>query len=447
MSKSVNKKPKFRLPGQTAKKKHGPPKPRKPHQQGVNNASKYNASASMKSYGNRTTNRRSTYIMEDEYIGDINGSVNFTTTQFSVNPGQAAVFPWANRTASLYSEYQFDQLEFYYKPEVTGFATQGQTGKVILSFDYDAAASVPTTKQQVETIDPHNDQLPCIPITLRLDCKQIHKGDAKFVRVGAQSANTDIRVYDAGVLSVSTIGQANTTLVGELHVRYRCKLEKPLLDPAVVTGGVVHFSALTPTTANNFATMTLQAGGTPSLTNITVSGNTITFPAGFASNYLISFSATAATSWAAVSAGSVTGGVALLSLGASTSVRDANASQNSLASTVGAWTMINIEVSVTAVGGTFVLTPGTITGTAAADLWIVSLPTALITSSNPLGVLQADLSKLRAQLDSFTRRDLNLESDYEDETSISNSSSSTSKKAEPLSKSTLSLISEIVSRR
>jgi hypothetical protein len=52
----------------------------------------------------------------------------------------------------------------------------------------------------------------------------------KYVRPGAQPANTDIKTYDSGNLFVSTQGQGGTTNCGELHVRYRVRLMKPVLE-------------------------------------------------------------------------------------------------------------------------------------------------------------------------------------------------------------------------
>ncbi len=180
---------------------------------------------------NFSTTRKSQVVEEDEYIGEIAGSVAFATTGYSVNPGQAAVFPWGSKVAQLYEEYSFDYLEFYYKREVSEFATNGQAGKVILSFDYDATDSAPLTKQQVEDSDPHVDGMPCTPLLrLPLDCAAMRRSDAKYVRPGAQPANTDLKTYDVGTLYVSTSGCANTSTIGELHVRYRVRFSKPVLN-------------------------------------------------------------------------------------------------------------------------------------------------------------------------------------------------------------------------
>jgi len=144
-------------------------------------------------------------IEEDEYIQDVNGSTGFVTLGFPINPGQSATHPWGNRLASLYEEYYYEELEFYYKREVSEYATNGQTGKVILSIDYDATDSAPTSKQQVEDTQPHKDGMPCTPlISLKADVALMRKQPGKYVRPGSQANGTDLRVYDAGVFYFST---------------------------------------------------------------------------------------------------------------------------------------------------------------------------------------------------------------------------------------------------
>lgn len=178
------------------------------------------------------TTRRAQIIEEDEYIAEINGSVSFATTSYAINPGQSATFPWAYKIAGLYERYVFERLEFYYRREVSEYATNGQTGKVMLSIDYDASDSPPSTKQQVEDTIPHIDGMPCVEqILLRADPKELlGLPGGRYVRPSTLPVNTDIKTYDSGTLYVSTYGCANTNVIGELRVRYRCRLTVPVLE-------------------------------------------------------------------------------------------------------------------------------------------------------------------------------------------------------------------------
>jgi len=177
---------------------------------------------------------------EDEFITDLVGSTTFgngantTAQQFAVNPGQAATFPWLSAIAPKFEKYVFTKLEFYYKHEVSQFATAGTVGKAILSFDYDAADPPPTAKQQMLDTDPHNDKMPCQDFALIIDCKESFNNGPKYVRPGIVPGGSDVKTYDIGLLNYGAAGTSDgTTKIGELHVRYAGWFEKPVLESTV----------------------------------------------------------------------------------------------------------------------------------------------------------------------------------------------------------------------
>jgi len=174
--------------------------------------------------------RRSRVEIEDEYIVDIAGSVSFAATSFAVNPGQSSTFPWLSKEAILFEKYKILRLEFYYRPQVSAYATNGQTGKVMLSFDFDASDAPPASKQQVEDTHPHSDGMPYEEVLLTIDPKDCSLQDSYFVRPGGLPGSSDIKTYDVGVLSVSTIGNNSTANIGELRVRYAIALHDPVLE-------------------------------------------------------------------------------------------------------------------------------------------------------------------------------------------------------------------------
>jgi len=231
--------------------------------------------------------------VEDEYIADINGSTTFATTQFSINPGQSSTFPWLSKIASQWEKYHFEFLEFYYKREVSEFATQGQAGKVILSIDYDASDSPPSTKQQCMDTVPHSDGMPCENFSLRADPQEMENSFGEhMVRPGGLPGASDIKTYDVGNLFVSTIANTNTSLVGELHVRYICVLSVPVLESSTTApqnNQVAFFQNTTAQSATstvpvNALLATKSANG---LSAVNTAGSFV-LPAG---NYLIDASA------------------------------------------------------------------------------------------------------------------------------------------------------------
>jgi len=197
-----------------------------------------------------------------EYIGEITASSTsfVVNTTLACNPGQAGTFPWLAKKALLYEKYQFKSLEFVYKPEVSQYASLGTTGKVILSFDYDASDSPPSSKQNAEDTDPSADGMPYEEIVLKMKPSELHKNsDAKFVRPGGLPGGSDIKTYDCGNLYVSTSGlEANSGTLGELWVRYNCVLSVPVLESTNVAPTNYFVSSQQDTAASLTSTIPYQ---------------------------------------------------------------------------------------------------------------------------------------------------------------------------------------------
>lgn len=177
-------------------------------------------------------------VQEDEYIGEVLGSNSATVpvrASYPLNPGQASTFPWLATQAKSWEQWECLSCEFYIKPEVSPYATGGQTGKVIMVHKYNAADGPPATKQQAEDTEPHADGMAYTPISLKLDPSLMHPAAAqakKLVRPAGLPGGGDITNYDGGNLTVMTLNNGVTTAVGELHVRYIFRLLTPVLEGA-----------------------------------------------------------------------------------------------------------------------------------------------------------------------------------------------------------------------
>jgi len=206
---------------------------------------------------NMTTNRQQMIVEEDELIGGVTvaNAPNFNPVQFPVNIGQAGTFPWASTLAKNFEKYQFEYLEFYYKREVSEFATDGTIGKIIFSFDTDAADGAPTTKQQVEATEPHVDCMPSENMRLVIPARMLKRlNDAHFIRTGGLPGGTDIKTYDVGNFYASTQGIAHNVEVGELHVRYRVRLMIPILQAALAAPTNIQVAQFSQASVNGGAT-------------------------------------------------------------------------------------------------------------------------------------------------------------------------------------------------
>lgn len=242
--------------------------------------------------GNLPRGRRSCVVEEDEFIAEVVGSNSSTTptvATYPINPGQVVTFPWLAKQAAQWEKYHFEFLEFYYKPEVSGFATEGQSGKVIFSVDYDASDAPPSTKQQAEDTDPHCDAMPYQAMALALAPRQMFQlADSKYVRPGGLPGSSDIKTYDAGNLNVLTQNNGGTSAIGELHVRYRVRFEVPVLESSVnapANNQVALFYSTAPESlTNNVAkALAMATASTNGIGAVNTAGS-IVLPAG---NYLL----------------------------------------------------------------------------------------------------------------------------------------------------------------
>jgi hypothetical protein len=175
---------------------------------------------------------RTDVVTEDEYIAEVAGSTSTTVptvTTYPYNPGQAGTFPWLSTEAKQWQKYATTSVEYYYKPEVSQFATNGTTGKVMLSFQYDAARAAPSTKQQIEDTRPRADGMPWETIRLSLNPRELNGQDSKYVRNGGLPGGSSIQIYDGGNLFVSTIGNQSTGTLGEIRCRYTIRFREPII--------------------------------------------------------------------------------------------------------------------------------------------------------------------------------------------------------------------------
>lgn len=172
----------------------------------------------------------------DERIGTVTGSVGLGITRYSINPGDANTFPRTCAIAKLYEKYEFLELEFYYKHDVSQFATQGQTGLVYLNCFYDASTGAPTSSIQLADSFPVSMAMPNQDIRLRLDKRAMNGSFDHFVRPGVKPGGTDIKMYDVGMFYISTEGMQNTSEIGKLHVRGKVKLMTRILNAPDGTG-------------------------------------------------------------------------------------------------------------------------------------------------------------------------------------------------------------------
>ncbi len=241
------------------------------------------------------------YFDEDEFIVDLLGQTAFgsgtTTTalSFPINPGQIGTFPFLQPIAQRFEKYVFTKLQFYYKHEVSEFATAGTIGKVMLGVDYDAADAPLASKTQMMSLGSRDkvDKMPCQDMYLNIDCRTAFENGPKYVRPGILPGGSDIKMYDVGNLQFAAAGTSDsTTKVGELHVRYSGYFEKPIIEasnqaPANMAVSFLQSTAAEAAGATNVAkTLALATATTNGLSVVNTAGSMVP-PVG---NYLLDVS-------------------------------------------------------------------------------------------------------------------------------------------------------------
>jgi len=181
---------------------------------------------------NPPSQRKSRLEDFDEVVSvSVLGSTALTLTDFQVNPGLPGTFPRLSKFAALYEKYLFKKLEFYFQHDVSQFAAQGSKGLAVLSALYDASQPGPDTKQQQEMTDPHVIFMPSQNALLKIDPKRLHpRGEPLYIRSDRKFGGTDIRLYDACHIFLSTQGMTDGSEIGELHCRGTVEFFDEIVD-------------------------------------------------------------------------------------------------------------------------------------------------------------------------------------------------------------------------
>lgn len=241
----------------------------------------------MPTFGNGS---EETTVIFREYLGDIISSAtltvanqsNFKIDQFEINPGLISTFPWLSQIAENFQMYKLEQCVFEFRTFSGDSLTATNTalGAVVCAVDYDSSSAAFTTRQQMENSAFSMSAKPSESFMIPVECanSQSFSTGKLYVRNGAPPANTDLKTYDVGRLSIATQGlQAASVNVGSLYIAYKVRLFKPILLRPASGEGMFNIPY---TSTSGITTTTLFGTASPSFNNIgaTISGNVLTVP-------------------------------------------------------------------------------------------------------------------------------------------------------------------------
>ncbi len=213
-------------------------------------------------------------VRHREFLANVLGSVNFTATQYGINPGLPVTVPWLSTLAQNYESYQFRRLAF----EFETMKSTSTDGRISMAIDYDAADDPPTTKGDLMSYQGAVAGAVWQEVCCTGDSKDLRKfGTKRYIRTGPLGANLDIKTYDVGNLFIATDGCADASAIGELYVVYDIDLQTPQRSQNQGIGLVASASI----TASTGVTQTSTFGSAPMtiLKNMSVvaDSDTLTF--------------------------------------------------------------------------------------------------------------------------------------------------------------------------
>lgn len=212
-------------------------------------------------------------VTHREYLFTVPGSVAFSSTSYSVNPGLSQVFPWLSGLASRYESYLLEDFRICFDT----MKSASTDGRIMLAVDFDASDAPPVSVQEMmnneSAVDAAVWREALEYVAPVHDLRKF--GVERYLRQGNVPAGGDIKTFDVGNILVATEGCANTSQLGHVYLEYTCLLRTPqfsasadalALSGLVVSGGVVSRTAI-------FGTAPTTSGGLP----LQASGSTVTF--------------------------------------------------------------------------------------------------------------------------------------------------------------------------
>jgi len=396
----------------------------------------------------------------EECLGAVSTSVAFAVSnQLLLNAGNSITFPWLGSIAPKFEYYRFKKLGLRFESS-SGYSvasTNTALGTMLVNCNYDVLDPAFASQIEMEAYGGGklvSEKEPNITFTHTCEPNGIRGGVAGGWRYVLPStatsaagqpypASSSAHDYDIGLLQVASAGAQAASVAGRLYMCYQVDFANPKLVPGAPVGAVAHFSSIVPTTANNYAGAVLQTGAT--LGGLTLGVNTLTFPASIPGNYLVALSVAGSTSAIGALTQSPSAGAVGFNVITSTGVRDSVSAAASGNAGANVPIMNTATFTIGAAGGLITLSPTTLIGGNAMDLFVFSLPSSLLTVDERE---QQEIDVLRVRADEQDRkieRLMGLLSPVSEE--FDEISHGTSSSAPQLTRSTADFISEFMTRK
>jgi hypothetical protein len=156
-----------------------------------------------------------TRISGREEVASIYGSVGFSTTQFTLNPG-LNTFTWLKNQVLGWEKYKYVSLQAVYIPSQ---ATTTTAGTVYMAYDYDPEDAPPDSAAELSTFETTCSGRVYESSVLSLNTGRAFSGvQHKKVRTGPVPSG--LTLYDPATLTIATEDCKDDTPIGKLWLYY-----------------------------------------------------------------------------------------------------------------------------------------------------------------------------------------------------------------------------------
>jgi len=198
-----------------------------------------------------STSQRSFILRHREYLGDVTtgATAAFSSTDYPINPGLPATFPWLSTIAQNFEQYRIHGMVFEFKSTSADALNSTNTalGSVIMATEYNSDSEPFASKIQMENKE--------FASSARQSCSMLHPIECAtdrtsvselYVRTGDVPTGQDLRLYDLGRFTIATVGQQGASInIGELWCTYEVELLKPQIPDTTTLVGTDHIQTST----------------------------------------------------------------------------------------------------------------------------------------------------------------------------------------------------------
>lgn len=193
------------------------------------------------------SSKTGTRITHSEYLGDITSTTAFTVANYTINPANAATFPWLSTIAGNFEKYRFRGLVFSYRTLSSEYNASSQSlGAVIAAAQYDVYDPPFASKQIMENYATAVSTKPSNSLFFGVECKPSSTACPElYIRNQPNSTLGDNRMYDLATFAIATQGMPNSYTAGELWVSYDIDLFYPNINYSLnyYANEVLHLSS------------------------------------------------------------------------------------------------------------------------------------------------------------------------------------------------------------